>query len=535
MRARLVLWSLVCAAGCGLEPLDGAPNGEEAFSSARATLVEFEFAGEVQAPTVANASGRIRAQLMYTVGQLNGESSVARLGALSLSDIRKVHHRGAPPDQAYTIRYRARMQVAWGRGTPPKTYPLVLPSRVDDAFAEQLVTRYGSQPACRDPGREAINKENYWFHYRPQKCSPSMYDVVRTMATVSPPSALNTNGSMPEYDRVWEDGSLDVVAVFGKSEPKLELATDLGRASYQTFLTEATRELSVRQVRSERNGEILGDTTLVRELPDGRSLSITALLVPEVRSAGAIFDARYAELVTGADLVLYNGHAGLGSNVRSLVQKGNFFPDKYQIFALNGCDTFAYVDNTLARTRAALNPADRTGTKHMDMIVNVMPGYFNANSPTSITLIRMLLGTEAPKTYQQAFQAVDVRQVIAVTGDEDNAFRAGTPIPSRATFVARGAVAEGEAANHVTAELEPGRYAVVLTSDAAAPGGDADLRVRLGKAPLATDRCDSYVGNSNERCVIDVRTKQKAFISVTGDRPGMASGYVLRVFPLKER
>ena len=39
-----------------------------------------------------------------------------------------------------------------------------------------------------------------------------------------------------------------------------------------------------------------------------------------VAAAGAAFDRRYEELSTSADLIAYNGHAGLGQNVRALAQ-----------------------------------------------------------------------------------------------------------------------------------------------------------------------------------------------------------------------
>ena len=83
--------------------------------------------------------------------------------------------------------------------------------------------------------------------------------------------------------------------------------------------------------------------------------------MPSVPSAGAAFNKRYAELATNADLIMYNGHAGLGANVRYLSTLGHWFPGKYQILFMDGCDTFAYIDDTIPKQRAALNPDDPTG------------------------------------------------------------------------------------------------------------------------------------------------------------------------------
>jgi hypothetical protein len=71
-----------------------------------------------------------------------------------------------------------------------------------------------------------------------------------------------------------------------------------------------------------------------------------------VGEGGPVFEDRYNELSTDADVIVYNGHAGLGQNVRKLATMGRFKSGKYQIFYMNGCDTFAYVDGSLAEAQA---------------------------------------------------------------------------------------------------------------------------------------------------------------------------------------
>src|SRR5262249_26321342 len=127
-------------------------------------------------------------------------------------------------------------------------------------------------------------------------------------------------------------------------------------------------------------------------------------------------------LTPGADMILYNGHAGLGANVRALQQKGQFFPGTYQIVMMNGCDTFAYVDDTMQKTRALLNPSDPTGSKYLDVIANAMPAYFNSLPDTAMALIRALADLSSPMSYDQILAEIDPAQVVVVTGEEDNVF-----------------------------------------------------------------------------------------------------------------
>jgi hypothetical protein len=56
------------------------------------------------------------------------------------------------------------------------------------------------------------------------------------------------------------------------------------------------------------------------------------------------FDAWYDARTPRADVILYTGHAGLGTNVRTFINKAPSARGSYLLWSVNGCDTFAYVD-----------------------------------------------------------------------------------------------------------------------------------------------------------------------------------------------
>ena len=161
-------------------------------------------------------------------------------------------------------------------------------------------------------------------------------------------------------------------------------AQDEGIQTYDEILRRAEAYLSSRQPDATlRTGPAVTDapdaTTPVKlgaVLADGRRIVIDVRLVPHMLDSGPEVDAWFDAVTPAADLVLYNGHAGLGTNIRTLSQKGSFAPGKYVVWAVNGCDTFAYLDRTLAARRATLNPDDPSGTRYMDQVSNVMPSYF---------------------------------------------------------------------------------------------------------------------------------------------------------------
>jgi hypothetical protein len=88
-----------------------------------------------------------------------------------------------------------------------------------------------------------------------------------------------------------------------------------------------------------------------------------------------------------------------------------------------GCDTFAYVDGSMAAERAALNPDDPAGTKYLDMITNIVPTNPVVLSTASLVLVDGVADLTAPKSYLEILSRFETKHFAVVTGDEDNEFR----------------------------------------------------------------------------------------------------------------
>ena len=58
---------------------------------------------------------------------------------------------------------------------------------------------------------------------------------------------------------------------------------------------------------------------------------------------------------------------------------------------MNGCDTFAYVDDALNKAHKNINPDDTTGIKYIDIVNNAMPAFFHSMSGATMALFRGLL------------------------------------------------------------------------------------------------------------------------------------------------
>jgi hypothetical protein len=146
-------------------------------------------------------------------------------------------------------------------------------------------------------------------------------------------------------------------------------------------------------------------------------VDVHMFLVDGIQSVGSDFNIKYNAQTAHSDFVSYSGHSGLGANIRALARKGSFTPGQYQIYLVNGCDTFAYVDDMLRDKHVQVNPGFGPN-KFFDIITNAMPSFFHMNAASNMAVIHALLGKNA--TYQQMLSEFDRSQRAVVTGEEDN-------------------------------------------------------------------------------------------------------------------
>ena len=506
--------------GCAVDSLEGETTKSEdgkADASSVALFLDFEFDGEMLASSSYNVNGKIEDQLLYTIGQLNGDNSLGRLDKLVLSDV----HTDTVDGKTH-VRYHAKMPVAWGdKENPVDSYTLQLPRDMSYEGVSAFTEKYKHD--CVDYGAHDVTTGSMWYYYRPKMshCALADGDVYRIEATATI-SDTNTTGKFPEYDKVWEDGSFRVVAVFGKYEDGETSDTDAGIAGYNTFVTSMKGELSNRGLVTvpasvpSKPGVGTPEITFTATLDTGKTVEVVAILVDNVRTAGAAFDARYAELSQRADLIVYNGHAGLGANIRALANKGRWVAGQYVVVFMNGCDTHAYVDSSLADAHMAVNSDDTTGTKYMDIVTNAMPSFFRSMAGATMSLVRGLIRYDEPQTYEQIFRNIDRSQVVLVSGEEDNVYvpggGGGEVVDGWPGLDESGTVARNVERRFETPTLPAGTYAFELTGTQ-----DADLYVRIGNAPTTSlFDCRPYKTGSNERCQVSLDAPNTVHVMVRG-------------------
>ena len=408
---------LTCVWGC--TTLDGVEqDGNAKNASAVASFHDFVWNGLVETDNCFRPLNAVEQQLLYTVGQLNGHNSVGRLDQVDISE-----HEWTETATGCQITYKARMPVAWGESSDvPESYTLILPRRIGWSAQEDFVAKYTD--TCLDRGAHDVDAGVFWYYFRPerQNCELDDSDVIRIAADVQP-NADETEGMYPEYDMVWSDDTLNVVAIFGKAKED-SVGFDSGMNAARNFASKAERELgdSVTDVQTTGEGE--GGTVLITAtLPDGRRVNVHVFMIRSVSAASSDFWSQYEQLTPTADYIVYNGHSGLGANIRKLARRGAWRTGQYTIVFMNGCDTYAYIDSALADAHAEVNEDDPNGTKYLDVVANAMPSYVSSTASATMAIMRGLLSYEEPMTYEEILKHIDAAEVALVTGEHDNSYR----------------------------------------------------------------------------------------------------------------
>ena len=493
------------------------PLAAGADSSAIGTFLNLEFSGRLVTDASWNDQGTIDDQLLYLIGQLNGYAANGRLDKVAVSSVVKTTVGGR-----IQITYKAKLPMIWSKQVAvPAAIELSLPLDISYHGQSTFAATYGDD--CVDFGAHDVDAGSMFYYFRPRAagCMIAAADVHKTSGTLSP-SPAQTTGKFPEYAKIWEDNTLNVVAIFGKYEDGATTASDAGISAYNTFISSMKSELGTLNLTTvpasvpTSPGVETPDIEFNKVLPDGRKIDVVALLVDNVNSALSqpSFRSRYNSLSTRADFIVYNGHAGLGSNIRALAAAGNWVAGQYVVVFLNGSDTFAYIDGALSAAHQAVNPDDTTGFKYIDILTNGMPAFFASMPGATMAMFRGLLARDTPKTYEQILASVDSVQLAMVTGEQDNVYtsdEAGQPQPW-AGITATGTVTKNESKEWSTPTLAAGQYTFSITGT-----GDADLYVRIGIMPTTSSYdCRPYKSGSNESCSITLAQPATIKVMVRG-------------------
>ncbi len=415
-KALLGIVPALVAFGCSAAPSND--EGTDAFgelTSDEATFLDFQFEGEVIAPSTVVARQAIITQLYYTEGRLTHLGGNSRPGYVKLKGV-----KSEPAGEGLQkIKYKAELPVLWpARTRQPTEYRVAYPRQVDQASLDAFNAKYDGR--C---GKNEYGQATFWHDFDPgvEGCTLDA-DVVAVRARVVPSAGVSSEIKYPQYNKLYEDDLLKVVTVVGL-DGWTDSPGDVGVHVFERFISDVKGLITdEREVSRGVNDFVLRDVTVTGKV-SGKNYEHTFLLVSQMEHANESFYRRFDEVTAKADIVTYDGHSGLGKNIKAVTSRGAVERGQYQIWFLDGCNSLGYVDASFTeRRRTANGRTDPKGTKFLDLIGNALPSQWPWDESTSFKLVRALSNPDAPKTYDQILDEFPSNQVAAVIGDEDNTY-----------------------------------------------------------------------------------------------------------------
>ncbi len=294
----------------------------------------------------------------------------------------------------------------------------VLPADPVTIYSKGFPTPQSKINRCTD--KHYNSEGDFWYFWNPYQegCPITNNDVVTVRTTLKP--MRMTRGTYPEYAKLYgENGNGDVLQVsylVGIDENFRN--GDLGRKTFNDAfagLKAAGFRATVDKPRRKRLTFRTG----------GKRTSIEMLLLDPNTTE---FSQKAVYAMQISDIFLYDGHSGLGGYLdpnRLAQDTGRPLAlpkDKYQIFAFQGCSTYAYYNSAFFKLkRSSLDPR---GTKNLDILTTGIGADFEVGANVDVVFLASLTMGDRP-SWQTIINRLhsteeDSSSLIHINGDEDN-------------------------------------------------------------------------------------------------------------------
>ncbi|MBI2608092.1 MAG: hypothetical protein HYW47_00645 [Deltaproteobacteria bacterium] len=336
--------------------------------------------------------------------------------------------------------------------------PIKLPLEPDKIYDLSFSKKFNP---CTD--REYNSKEDFWYFWDPDlpqcRLKKDNINVVRTQGRLK--RKKSTKLSYPEYDKLYSDNgngeTLDIALFFGymddvdvhnfeNSKRVKRRKKDDAYKAYRTIIKELQSRGFKKIVEKElfrvyRDGNRDGknsfaqglnfltqlEKTSTSKLKTPLNIRIQILLTDtSIESKDYTFHYYVKPAFENADIILYDGHSGLGGNLDLTsrdFQDIQFNKDKYQIYFFNGCSTYPYFKGQFFTKKG--------GTHNLEIITSGLPTYSTTSVPNTFAFLDYFLEGKT-RSYQKILQNLtqsnfeeeeDLIYLMGVNGDEDNIWK----------------------------------------------------------------------------------------------------------------
>ncbi len=315
--------------------------------------------------------------------------------------------------------------------------PLILPLIPASIFSSLKTAEARRQCADNHP----VEYYDFFYYWSPfsKECQSNIPEslVIKTFARAKRTSS--TIKSYPEYNRLYKKGQenreLKISIFMGYMEKnlskKLLIENDNAFLNYQRLSEVLSTNGAILEEENKWfkgkkgigiNQRKLFYKEVFNKFGEKMKVSIEVLLSnTDLYTGDGTFHQVLAKAYKDSDVVIYDGHAGLGANLSlsKLPVKIQFDLNKYQIFYFNSCSSYPYYNLTYFKKKG--------GPANLDIITSGLSTLSGSSIGNTLALILPMINGEL-KSYQEIIKNIELSNppsfpaLVAVNGDEDNLF-----------------------------------------------------------------------------------------------------------------
>ncbi len=371
-------------------------DGGRHYKLARGTIRNGEVYTDSRSSS--DATVRIKSMMSLVEGQFkNEEDTFIRLPTVSVN-IDSIRRAGS---DGFKVTFTSNFDIAIPANMTTTSLEAIVSRNVSSSGQDAFSTKY--EPTCS-------GHDVFWYYLEPHMSGcvlgqdPLPDDAAKLTIELSP-SDENTTGKSPEYAKLWADNKLEVTFIRGN------MVNFTGNDDLINNLRSKYGDPTVTDTRGEDQWHLSNATFTT---PRGE-LVVHEFYFENGNMAGApqSFLSAFTAVAADSDVVGYNGHAGLGNNVRGFLNAATFKPDRYYLYWINACQPYVYLNDTIFNAASRANHG-RPWSENLDLMALVNIVTFSGGYDMS-AIITDLVGQT--KTYAQI---LDHFYGAAVIGEEDN-------------------------------------------------------------------------------------------------------------------
>ncbi len=342
------------------------------------------------------------------------------------------------------VSYKFEGKVAWSkkafRNNNIRKLPIKLPLDPNSIYELGLVNDFNY---CTD---DHYNTEgDFWYFWDPDKdgcpLATNTKDVLRIKGQLK--KLPSTRSTYPEYQFLYGDNgngkNVDIHLYIGYiDEENLNLSKpdkddhafvameyveeELELQGYKL----TTQKDAFREYKTKTGKGINFLRVYEKEMTtsNGKLVNVRVKILlsdTQVNSKDNTFHNHISKGLEEADILIYDGHSGLGGNLHlDNLPPVDFVKNKYQLFFFNGCSSYPYFNGMFFNAKG--------GSKYLDIVTSGLPTYSDTAGPNMTSFIDGFVRgkTWSYQTIMRELEQSNAQNgtyLTGVNGDEDNTFK----------------------------------------------------------------------------------------------------------------